>query len=215
MKALTATVSIALVAMFAANAGAQRSVEKAPAELSIAQIIAGHTSADQNLFLPNSGPIEQEFAELTKPEVPAQPEVAPTKSAPTMTSTEPAVAQSESTATALEATAAKLVSDNASGSTEVLRTGAPLDMTATLGPQANPMDQQSVNVHVTYDARPVGGILNIRVELVPVFGGIGSAVRPTISREFAQAVDNFDDDFIGDTITKLTNEISTQLGAKE
>ncbi len=111
--------------------------------------------------------------------------------------------------------AAKMMAESAEGSTDLLRSGKPLDLIATLGPGPNPMEQQSVNVHVTYDARPVGGILNIRVELVPVFGGIGAAVRPTISREFAQAVDDFDDDFISSTITKLTDELATQLAVKD
>ena len=50
---------------------------------------------------------------------------------------------------------------------------------------------------------------------MPVFGGIGSAVRPTVSREFAQAVENFDDDFISDTILKLTNDLAAELATNQ
>ncbi len=109
----------------------------------------------------------------------------------------------------------RLMSDHAAGSTELLRSGSVLELSTTMGGIHSALEQHSINVHVTYDARPVGGILNIRVELVPVFGGIGSAVRPTVSREFAQAVDNFDDDFISETIMKLTNDLATELASNQ
>ncbi len=118
-------------------------------------------------------------------------------------------------ADSMQAATAKLVADHAAGSTELLRSGSDLELSTTMGSVHNALEQHSVTVHVTYDARPVGGILNIRVELVPVFGGIGSAVRPTISREFAQAVENFDDDFISDTIMKLTNDLAAELAANQ
>ncbi len=125
------------------------------------------------------------------------------------------VAERESIANSLKQVVLKLVADHATGSTELLRTGQALDLMATVGTEHSAMEQQSVNIRVTYDARPVGGILNIRVELVPVFGGIGSAVRPSIIRQFAQAVDNFDDDFIGQTITTLTGELAMGLTVGE
>jgi hypothetical protein len=120
----------------------------------------------------------------------------------------------EALATSLPQVASQLVTDHANGSTELLRTWQVLDMTATVNADHGVTEQHSVNVHVSYDARPVGGILSIRVELVPIFGGIGAAVRPTATREFAQAVDDFDDDFIGQTITKLTNELAAEFAAK-
>jgi hypothetical protein len=118
-------------------------------------------------------------------------------------------------ADSMTATTLKLVSDHANGSTELLRAGSVLELSTTMGGIHSALEQHSINVHVTYDARPVGGILNIRVELVPVFGGIGSAVRPTISREFAEAVENFDDDFISETIMKLTNDLAVELASNE
>jgi hypothetical protein len=118
-------------------------------------------------------------------------------------------------ADSMTAATSKLVSDHANGSTELLRAGSVLELSTTMGGVHSALEQHSINVQVTYDARPVGGILNIRVELVPVFGGIGSAVRPTISREFAEAVENFDDDFISETIMKLTNDLAAELAANQ
>ncbi len=109
----------------------------------------------------------------------------------------------------------RLVSNQSNGSTELLRSGKVLDLSTTMSGGSGLFDRESINVHVAYNARPVGGILNIRVELVPVFGGIGSAVRPTISRDFAQAVDDFDDDFITQTILKLTVDLASELGTNQ
>ena len=120
----------------------------------------------------------------------------------------------EVVAASLSQAIAKLVADNANGSTDLLRTGQVMNLNAKVGSDLGITEQHSVNVHISYDARPVGGILSIKVELVPIFGGIGSAVRPTASREFAQAVDNFDDDFISQTITSMTNELAAEYAAK-
>jgi len=123
-------------------------------------------------------------------------------------------AERETIANTLPTLTADLVAQHVSGATELLRSGQVLDISASTGTDQNAMQQRSINVHVSYDARPVGGILSVRVELVPVFGGIGSAVRPMISREFAQAVNDFDDDFIGQTISQLSAELSAEYAAK-
>ncbi len=109
----------------------------------------------------------------------------------------------------------KLVADHASGSTELLRSGGVIELSTRIGNLRSAFDQHTITVRVSYDARPLGGILNIRVQLVPVFDGIGSALRPTISREFAEAVDYFDDDLIAQTIEKLSKEMATELGSSE
>ncbi|HET6401918.1 MAG TPA: hypothetical protein VFH95_11035 [Candidatus Kapabacteria bacterium] len=114
----------------------------------------------------------------------------------------------------LPALAQKMVSEQGDGATELLRAGQVLELAESASAGTNALQQRSINVRVKYDARPVGGILNIRVELIPIFGGIGSAVRPTISREFAEAVNDFDDDFIGQTIVKLTDELAAEYAAK-
>ena len=123
-------------------------------------------------------------------------------------------AERESLAETISSVTSKMLAEHISGATETLRDGQPLDMSAVTRVEGSIVDQRSINVHVTYDARPVGGILNIRVELVPLFAGIGSAVRPTISREFAQAVDDFDDDLISQTITQLSAELAKQYAEK-
>jgi hypothetical protein len=125
------------------------------------------------------------------------------------------IAENRIMADSLLQSTTRLVANRSNGSTELLKTGNVLELTTTMGGVHSALEQHSVNVHVTYDARPVGGILNIRVELVPVFGGIGSAVRPTISRQFAEAVEYFDDDFIAQTILKLTNDLASELASNE
>jgi hypothetical protein len=74
--------------------------------------------------------------------------------------------------------------------------------------------QSSLNVSVKYDRRPLGGVLCIRVDIVPAFSGIGSSTRPIASRQFAQAVDDFDDHFVATTVTRLTNELSSEIATK-
>ncbi len=123
-------------------------------------------------------------------------------------------AQKQNLADGLNATTRDIVSKNIQGATDQLISGKNVNIAARIGSETNIIDQHSVNVHISYDARPIGGILNVRVELLPVFSGIGSAVRPTISREFAEAVDNFDDEFIAQTILRLTKELSENFAAK-
>jgi hypothetical protein len=187
--------------------------------IAISMVLAGQTSAQgvidhpsMNLAILTSVPAPDSRISSDAIPVAMKPEKAMMQ-APEV-STESKSTEKESVVNSLQEVASKLVADHAPGSTEYLRTGRAMDLTATVSTGQNAMDQQSVNVHVTYDARPVCGIMNIRVELVPVFGGIGSAVRPTISREFAQAIDNFDDDFIGQTITKLTSELAADMVSK-
>ncbi len=162
---------------------------------------------------------------LVQPAI-AQPVVAvPAVAQPAIAT--PAVAQPASQQQATERTSArevtisglkdaieKMVAEHANGSTDILRSGQSIHLVADINDNLGATERHSVNVQISYDARPVGGILNIRVELVPDFGGIGSAVRPAASREFAQAVDSFDDDFIGQTITNLTNELAAEFAAK-
>jgi len=119
----------------------------------------------------------------------------------------------ENIATSLEKVADEL-KDKVAGASDVLEHGGTVSFASTVEAKGNITEQHSVNVRVSYEARPIGGILNIRVELVPVFGGIGSASRPVISREFAEAVDNFDDDAVGETIGRLTRELAAEFAAK-
>jgi hypothetical protein len=120
----------------------------------------------------------------------------------------------ENIASSLTKVTDDLIKDQVAGASEVLRAGGTVSFAATVNAKENITEQHSVNVRVSYDARPIGGILNIRVELVPVFGGIGSASRPVISREFAEAVDDFDDDAVSQTIGRLTRELAAEYAAE-
>ena len=120
----------------------------------------------------------------------------------------------ENVASSLAKVTDDLIKDHVSGASEVLRTGGTVSFAATVNAKESIIEQHSVNVHVSYDARPIGGILNISVELVPVFGGIGSASRPVLRREFAEAVDNFDDDAVSETIGRLTRELAAEYVAE-
>jgi hypothetical protein len=187
------------------------------AAIAIALGLAGQASAQSNLDVQQkniaSVSITHEFASRVMDATPGAIAVQKVEAEKTVAIAK--ASQRSLMADSMQVATEKLVSDHAAGSTELLRSGSVLELATTMGGIHSAMEQHSINVHVTYDARPVGGILNIRVELVPVFGGIGSAVRPTISREFAQAVENFDDDFISETIMKLTNDLATELASNQ
>src|SRR5665213_3341316 len=63
-------------------------------------------------------------------------------------------------AEAIPEAAKKMVAEQGAGATDLLRSGRVLDLTESAGAAVNPLQQRSVNVRVSYDARPVGGILN-------------------------------------------------------
>jgi hypothetical protein len=177
------------------------------AAIAISMAFAGLASAQSASIAPSMSLAYAGTAENASSEAVATPAAINTEK----TQAAAKASQRRLMADSMQVVTSKLIADNASGSTELLRSGNVLELSTTMGGVHSALEQHSINVHVTYDARPVGGILNIRVELVPVFGGIGSAVRPTVSREFAQAVENFDDDFISDTIMKLTNDLAAEM----
>ena len=47
----------------------------------------------------------------------------------------------------------------------------------------------AVKVRVNFEPRPIGGILSVTVDLVPLFSGVGVANRPLASKSIVQAVD--------------------------
>ena len=75
-------------------------------------------------------------------------------------------------------------------------------------------EQHTINVKATYEKRPIGGILTIKVEVVPVFSGIGSASRPIAIKELSQAVDNLDEDSLGSIISELSHKLGEEYAAK-
>jgi hypothetical protein len=119
-------------------------------------------------------------------------------------------ASREATVEGMTRVIAQLVKDRTPGSTQRLRAGKAMDITTMIDTDKSVAAWHSVNVKASYDARPIGGILNIRVGLAPVFGGVGSAVRTVNYREFAEAIDTFDDDFVAQTISRLTKELGAE-----
>jgi hypothetical protein len=75
-------------------------------------------------------------------------------------------------------------------------------------------EQHSMNVQVRYEARPIGGILTVRVELVPVFCGIGSASRSIAFREMSQALDNLEEDGVGEVVAELSHQLGNDYASK-
>jgi hypothetical protein len=116
----------------------------------------------------------------------------------------------------LGAISAEDIAKKLEGSFDALRNGSTVGFHTTVSSLANHSitEQHVMQVKVAYEPRPIGGILTVRVELVPVFAGIGSASRPTAVREVSQAVDNFDEDAIGEMVAGLSHEIGQEYAAK-
>lgn len=73
------------------------------------------------------------------------------------------------------------------------------------------IDEETLNVKISYDARPIGGILNVQVSMTPSFRGVGVATRPTISRSTAIAVDELNDATVQKLVRELTLELQAEL----
>jgi hypothetical protein len=82
--------------------------------------------------------------------------------------------------------------------------------TVVVGGSSSILDEQSVNVKVNYEVRPVGGILTVRASMVPTFRGVGVSTRPAISRSVAMAVDDLDEAMVQDLVRSLTAEINEE-----
>ena len=106
------------------------------------------------------------------------------------------------------------IKEHIAGSTDILRSGGSVHFSTTVNAKERITEQRSVNVRVSYEARPIGGILNVRVELLPLFAGIGAASRADMSRDFAQAVDGVDDAAVSETVLRLTHELATDYASK-
>lgn len=74
------------------------------------------------------------------------------------------------------------------------------------------LDQYTIEVKVSYDPRPVGGILNVKVNLVPVFSGVGIANRPVASRAMARAVDQISEESISVIVKDLSKDLAAEIG---
>lgn len=89
-----------------------------------------------------------------------------------------------------------------------LANGATKSFTTGIMKSANVLDRRSLAVKVTYDPRPIGGILSVRVDLVPVFNGIGGASRATATRATAISVDNLDEKTVTEIVSRLSLELA-------
>lgn len=75
-------------------------------------------------------------------------------------------------------------------------------------------EEYSMTVVLLYNRRPIGGIVMVKVELVPAFCGLGSAIRPIAIRETAEAVDNLEPDALGEIISRLSYQLGADYAAK-
>jgi hypothetical protein len=91
-----------------------------------------------------------------------------------------------------------------------LSTGGAIERSVKPSNGSKLLDEHNVSVKVTYDARPVGGVLSVRVAMSPSFRGIGVSTRATISRSTAMAVDEFDETLIQGIVNELSQEIQDE-----
>jgi hypothetical protein len=82
--------------------------------------------------------------------------------------------------------------------------------TVVVGGSTSILDEQGINVKVNYEARPVGGILTVRVSMAPTFRGVGVSTRPVITRSVAMAVDELDEAMVQDMVRNLSSEINAE-----
>ncbi len=69
----------------------------------------------------------------------------------------------------------------------------------------------NVKVSVNYEARPIGGILSVTVDLVPLFSGVGVANRPLASKSITQAVDEVTPKSITLIVAALSADLQKDL----
>ncbi len=75
-------------------------------------------------------------------------------------------------------------------------------------------EQHTVQVIVKYESRPIGGILTVKVQLVPLFNGIGAASRPIALKTVSTSVENLEEDALGGIISDLTHQLGAEYAAK-
>ena len=96
----------------------------------------------------------------------------------------------------LHAIPASVVHDRIDAAFDSIKRGKQINMMfVTNEDTTQPMRfRLTVDVLLQYEPRPIGGILRIASNLVPMFTGIYAASRPDASADFAQAVDYIDVD---------------------
>ncbi|MEO6941003.1 MAG: hypothetical protein ABI444_12835 [Candidatus Kapaibacterium sp.] len=73
------------------------------------------------------------------------------------------------------------------------------------------LEEHSMKVTVTYEPRPVGGIMNVRVELLPAFSGVGVVNHAVLSKSSAEAVDELNPLTVSLVVAKLTKELTADF----
>ena len=108
------------------------------------------------------------------------------------------------------------VNNRLAGTFEALVNGKIVSFAAPMsGTEAHTVtEQRTMNVRVVYEQRPVGGILTVRVELVPNFCGIGAASRCVAYREHSEALDNLEPEEIGRVVADLCRQLGEDYAAR-
>jgi hypothetical protein len=112
----------------------------------------------------------------------------------------------------LHAISVTTLHDRIDSAFDSLRRGQRVNIALTTGEESGrPMRLRlTVQVLIEYEVRPIGGIVRIASDLVPMFTGICAASRPIASSDFAGAVDYIEIDeltsMVHDRIQKLGEE---------
>jgi hypothetical protein len=73
------------------------------------------------------------------------------------------------------------------------------------------VNQNSIRVNVSYEPRPIGGILNVTVAYVPQFSGVGVATRAIGTKTIALAVDGLDAGSVNKLVASLSSDLATDI----
>ncbi len=102
------------------------------------------------------------------------------------------------------------------GSTEKLLRGQTVCISANLiAAGVHSLTQEHIlQARVNFERRPIGGILSIKVALVPLFSGVGSASRPIAAKSVTSAVENLDEQTLASIISELSHQLGSEFAAK-
>jgi len=105
----------------------------------------------------------------------------------------------------------QVLTSKVSGVVKDIQAGSEKSFTLNMNNNASVAEGHAVKVEVSYDQRPIGGILNVKVELMPKFVGVGVAPRAIAKKTMATAVDNLNDSEVSQIITTLTQELAQEI----
>lgn len=84
----------------------------------------------------------------------------------------------------------------------------------TFNMKENTIEGHALRVSVSYDKRPIGGILNVQVQVMPKFVGIGLSPRAIAKKTVATAVDNLTDNDVNQIVSQMTKELASEMAAQ-